>query len=392
MTYSNQLNSKIIFALTLVHFTGDFYSSFTGPLLPVFTEKLSLSMAQVGILTGIIRLLSFIVQPVVGYLADRYQTRLFILGGLFFTIFFIPLSGIAPNFYLLIIVLAIGSIGSSMFHPSVTGMIPLYSGLKTSFCISIFNTGGTLAFGIGPVFITWFVARFGLENMPYTMGIGVVFLLVCIKIVPPPVSEGFKNKGFIGSIKETLGDVWKPIALIWVVMVLRAVTGQSFMTFMPIYLANSGYPLVSVGFIVALFIIAGTLSGLTAGLMADRTGFKKIFYLTHTLMTPALLLYLYLPGNFAFAGSFLAGFFVMATMPLGVVMAQNLAPKGRSMVSSFMMGLAYGLGGAVSPVVGRLADIFSIETVLFYTAFVPLITLPIISLFPGSTNPDHPSA
>jgi len=392
MTFSNQLNSKIIFALTLVHFTGDFYSSFTGPLLPVFTEKLSLSMAQVGILTGIIRLLSFIVQPVVGYLADRYQTRLFILGGLFFTIFFIPLSGIAPNFYLLIIVLAIGSIGSSMFHPSVTGMIPLYSGLKTSFCISIFNTGGTLAFGIGPVFITWFVARFGLENMPYTMVIGAVFLLICARLVPPPVSEGFKNRGFIGSIKETLGDVWKPITLIWVVMVLRAVTGQSFMTFMPIYLANSGYPLVSVGFIVALFIIAGTLSGLTAGLVADRTGFKKIFYLTHTLMTPALLLYLYLPGNFAFVGSFLAGFFVMATMPLGVVMAQNLAPKGRSMVSSFMMGLAYGLGGAVSPVVGQLADMFSIETVLFYTAFVPLITLPIISLFPGSTKPDHPSA
>ncbi|MFO7750492.1 MAG: MFS transporter [Desulfobacteraceae bacterium] len=387
MKTDNKLNSKIIFALTLVHFTGDFYSSFTGPLLPVFTDKLSLTMAQVGILTGIIRLLSFIVQPCVGYLADRYQTRLFILGGLFFAIFFIPLSGIAPNFYVLILVLGIGAIGSSMFHPSVTGMIPLYSGSKASFCISIFNTGGTLAFGLGPVFITWFVARYGLESMPFTMVIGVVAFLVCLKLVPVPVSEGFKNKGFIGSIKESLGHVWKPIAMIWVVMVLRAVTGQSFMTFMPIYLADSGEKLVSVGFIVALFIIAGTISGLTAGLLADKLGFKKIFFITHSLMTPALLLYLYLPGNLVFAGSFLAGFFVLATMPLGVVMAQNLAPKGRSMVSSFMMGLAYGLGGAVSPVIGKLADIYSIETVLFWTAFVPLTTLPVIAKFPQARQP-----
>jgi len=388
MKTDSKLNSKIIFALTLVHFTGDFYSSFTGPLLPVFTDKLSLSMAQVGILMGVIRLLSFIVQPCVGYLADRYQTRLFVLGGLFFAIVFIPLSGIAPNFYALILVLGIGAIGSSMFHPSVTGMIPLYSGSKSSFCISIFNTGGTLAFGLGPIFITWFVARYGLESMPFTMAIGAVAFLVCLKLVPVPVSEGFKNKGFIGSIKETLGHVWKPIAMIWIVMVLRAVTGQSFMTFMPVYLADSGQKLVSVGFIVALFIIAGTISGLTAGLLADKIGFKKIFFITHSLMTPALLLYLYLPGNLVFAGSFLAGFFVLATMPLGVVMAQNLAPKGRSMVSSFMMGLAYGLGGAVSPVIGKLADIYSIETVLFWTAFVPLITLPVIAKFPQARQAD----
>ncbi|HKK89901.1 MAG TPA: MFS transporter [Desulfobacteraceae bacterium] len=388
MKTDSKLNSKIIFALTLVHFTGDFYSSFTGPLLPVFTDKLSLSMAQVGILMGVIRLLSFIVQPCVGYLADRYQTRLFVLGGLFFAIVFIPLSGIAPNFYTLILVLGIGAIGSSMFHPSVTGMIPLYSGSKSSFCISIFNTGGTLAFGLGPIFITWFVARYGLESMPFTMAIGAVAFLVCLKLVPVPVSEGFKNKGFIGSIKETLGHVWKPIAMIWIVMVLRAVTGQSFMTFMPVYLADSGQKLVSVGFIVALFIIAGTISGLTAGLLADKIGFKKIFFITHSLMTPALLLYLYLPGNLVFAGSFLAGFFVLATMPLGVVMAQNLAPKGRSMVSSFMMGLAYGLGGAVSPVIGKLADIYSIETVLFWTAFVPLITLPVIAKFPQARQAD----
>ncbi|MCP4114399.1 MAG: MFS transporter [Desulfobacteraceae bacterium] len=377
-----KLNLKIVAALTLVHFTGDFYSSFTSPLLPVYVDKLALSMAQVGLLTGVIRLLAFVVQPCVGYLADRYQTRGFILWGVFLTVTCIPFSGVAPSFSLLLLALAAGSIGSSMFHPSVTGMLPLYSGSRQGLCMSIFNTGGTFSFAIGPVFISWFVGRFGLEAMPYTIVFGFISILFCLKAIPMPVSEGFKNSGFWGSLKETLGDVWKPIAMIWIVMVLRAVAGQSFITFMPVHLAKIGHNLISVGFIVSLFILAGTMSGLISGALSDKIGFKRIFAVTHLLMTPALLLYLYLPGSWVYLGAFLGGFFALATMPLGVLMAQRLAPKGRSMVSSLMMGLAYGLGGLVSPVVGKLADIYSIETVLFWTAFVPLLTLIPIINFP----------
>jgi len=378
----NTVNYNIIFVLTLVHFTGDFYSSFFTPLLPAFVGKLGLTLAQVGLITGIVRLLSFIVQPVTGYLADRYETRGFVLAGLFLAFFFIPLSGAAPSFWILLLVLCMGSMGSSMFHPSTTGMVPLYSGNRTGFCLSIYNTGGTFAFALGPVFITWYVDRFGLEQMPYTLILGAIAFFFCFKYLPVPVSENLSHLGFVGSIKETLGKVYKSIFLIWLVMVLRAVAGQTFITFMPIYLAGKGHDLVSVGLIVSLFIMAGTLSGLLAGYLADKTDPKKIFFISHALMAPALLLYLYLPGPFVYIGSFLAGFTVLASLPLGVVMAQKLAPKSRSMVSSLMMGFAYGLGGALSPFIGKLADLYGLETILFYTAFIPIVTLLPIMKFP----------
>ncbi|MBT8350028.1 MAG: MFS transporter, partial [Deltaproteobacteria bacterium] len=169
ITKTQSINIKIIFALTLVHFTGDFYSSFISPIFPAFVEKLSLSMTQVGIIAGTMRFLAFIVQPSVGYIADRYPSRSFALGGLLLTVLFIPLSGLSPSFVVLILLLAIGSVGSSMFHPSITGMVPIYAGKKSGFSMSIFNTGGTLAFGVGPLFITWFVAQYGLSAMPATM-------------------------------------------------------------------------------------------------------------------------------------------------------------------------------------------------------------------------------
>jgi len=378
----NTVNYRIIFVLTLVHFTGDFYSSFFTPLLPAFVDKLGLTLTQVGLMTGLVRFLSFIVQPVTGYLADRHETRGFVLLGLFLAFFTIPFSGIAPNFPILVIILCIGSIGSSIFHPSTTGMVPLYSGNRTGFCLSIYNTGGTFAFALGPVFITWYVTRFGLEQMPYTLLLGAIAFVFCLRYLPVPVTENLSHLGFLGSIKETLGKVYKSIFLIWIVMVLRAVTGQAFMTFMPLYLADKGHNIVSIGFIFSIFILAGTISGLLAGYLADRTDFKKIFLVSHALMAPCLLLYLYLPGQYVYIGAFLAGFAVLASLPLGVVMAQKLVPKSRSMVSSLMMGFAYGLGGAVSPFIGKLGDIYGLENVLFCSAFIPLVTLLFIIKFP----------
>lgn len=379
---SQSANLKVILALTLVHFTGDFYSSFTSPLFPLFMQKLNLSLAQVGLIAGINRFLAFIVQPSVGYLADHYQTRWFILGGVLMAIVFIPLSGIAPSFWILLPCIALGSIGSSMFHPSVTGMVPLYSGKNAGLFMSVFNTGGTLAFGVGPLFITWYAGSFGLEAIPGTMLIGLLVVAYLFYAVPQPQSEGLKHLGFFGAIRDSLGDAWRPILLIWVVMVLRSVVGQSFLTFMPVLYVQKGYSLVSAGLIFSLFTLAGTVSGITAGHISDRIGFKPVFFVSHSLMAPALLVLLYLPGQWVYLGAFVAGACVLASLPLGVVMAQALAPRGRSMVASLMMGFAYGLGGILSPLVGKLADVYSIHRVLMAVAFIPLLTIGLIGFFP----------
>jgi FSR family fosmidomycin resistance protein-like MFS transporter len=228
------IDVKVIFALTLVHFIGDFYISFISPLLPVFVDKFSLTLAQAGLITGINRLLANLVQPFAGYLADRYRTRIFVLGGPLLAIVFVSLVGIAPSFLVLIIFVACGSVGASMFHPTVAGMVHTYSGRHFGFAFSIFNTGGTLAFGAGPLFITYFVASHGFRNSPYTMILGLAVMILLFKMVPLPRAEGLRYLGFVGSIKQALGGVWKSILLIWIVVVVRIFVSQSFLTFIPV--------------------------------------------------------------------------------------------------------------------------------------------------------------
>ena len=382
MISTGKADVKVIFALTLVHFTGDIYASFLHPLLPVFVKEFALSLTQVGLLAGLGRVLAFIVQPAAGYIADHYKSRFFVLGGPLLSVLFMPLVGLANGFYLLLVFIALGSIGQSMFHPPAAGMVSSYSGPHFGLSMSIFNMGGTLAFGVGPLFISYVVQSYGLRASPWTMIAGIPLMVLLFKLVPVPEGEALGELGFFGSMREAFGDVWRAIILIWCVVVLRTLVGQSFLTFATVMYGREGYSLIAIGTVVSAFTVAGAISGIFAGHLSDRFGYKPVFILCHTLSMPSLYLLLILPGKWVYLGALLGGFFVMATMPLGVAWAQELAPKGKSMVSSLMMGLAFGTGGLLTPVIGKLADIYSIRTVLSVLTLIPLLTIAFIYLVP----------
>jgi FSR family fosmidomycin resistance protein-like MFS transporter len=202
------------------------------------------------------------------------------------------------------------------------------------------------------------------------------------KVVPYPEQEGLENLGLVRSIKEVLGEVWKPLTLIWLISVLRSFVSQTFGTFLPVLCAKEGFPLFSIGAIVSFYSIAGAISGLISGHLSDRIGYKPIFYVSSLLGTVSLLLLLVLPGNWVLINAFLSGFFIMAVLPLTVAMGQELAPKGKSMVSSLMMGLAFGMGGMMTPLAGYFADLFSIRSALAVIAFFPVLMIPLIYRLP----------
>jgi FSR family fosmidomycin resistance protein-like MFS transporter len=61
------------------------------------------------------------------------------------------------------------------------------------------------------------------------------------------------------------------------------------------------------------------------------------------------------------------------TIPVNVVMAQELAPTQRGVVTSLMMGFAWGIAGIVFiPLVGWIADRTGIEAVLYGVSLLPL--------------------
>jgi FSR family fosmidomycin resistance protein-like MFS transporter len=351
-----EANVKIILALTLIHFIGDFYNAFIIPLLPLFIDKFALTLAQAGLVTGLSRFLAFVVQPPVGYLAD----------------------GVYPAHRNYVLFLDAGPFRMSGFG----GVFHVSSNRRRdgrALCRPAFWTGHVHFWNGRYAFICHRTAFYQLVRRQIRPQCDTVFNDTGFSRIGFSVDPStIKSRGFIDSFKEIFGPVWLPIVLILLAMTLRAFVSQSFMTFLPVMVARQGYSLVAIGALVSLFIIAGAPSGLLAGHLSDRIGFKPVFMSALLLATPNMLALLYLPGNWVFLFVFLAGFFIMAPLPIGVALAQRLAPQGKSMASSLMMGLAVGMGGLLTPLTGKLADIFTIQPVLAVLAIIPLLTAVLI--------------
>ena len=73
-------------------------------------------------------------------------------------------------------------------------------------------------------------------------------------------------------------------------------------------------------------------------------------------------------------GLALSGLILLFTIPVNVVMAQELAPGSIGTVSSLMMGFAWGTAGMIFiPLIGLLSDHFTMQTTMSALTIFPLI-------------------
>ena len=375
MTDTTPINKKAIFALFLIHFIGDFFQSFIRPLLPVLADKFDLNLTQVGMITGLATFMAFLIQPFFGYLADRYRTRLILVVGSFAGAICIPLVGIAPYFWLVLLLIGLGSISSAIYHPTAAGMVSVYAGRRTGLAMSVFGLGGTLGFTLGPIVCSGYVTLMGLQRLPVLTAFGVVVFGVLFIMIPAAGAAGYSRSDFFGSLQESLGEVWKPVLLIWSIACSRAFVEQALLTFIPVLTAAEGHSLVAVGSILSLFTVGGSVSAIVCGHLVDRVGFRPIYFFSLAFSSPCILLFIHAADWQVYPFAFLSGFLLLATLFPAVALAQKVAPKGRSLVSSIVMGLALGTAGLLMPFTGRLADAFGIRAVLYCAALIPLAAL-----------------
>ncbi|UCF93078.1 MAG: MFS transporter [Desulfobacterales bacterium] len=385
-----KINKKAIFALFLVHFTGDFFMSFVRPLLPVLADKFTLNLTQVGLITGISTFTAFLIQPIFGYLADRYRTRMILLSGSLLGMVCIPQVGIAPYFGMVLLLIGLGSISSAIYHPTAAGMVSAYAGRRTGLSMSLFGLGGTLGFTLGPIAFAGYVTLLGLHRLPLMTLLGLLVFGILFVLIPSSEGAGQTQRNLIGSLRESLGKVWKPVVLIWSIAVSRAFVEQAILTFIPVLTASEGYSLVSVGGIVSLFTVGGSVSALVCGHLVDRIGFRPVYFCSFALSSPCALLFVHTGDGLIYPLAFLSGFLLLATLFPALALAQQVAPQGRSLVSSIVMGLALGTAGVLMPLAGRLADAFGIRPVLTCIAFIPLAALLFIRHLPEPKKTSEP--
>src|SRR5512135_588853 len=103
--------------LTIIsaHFIHDTYSAFLAPLLPNLIEKLSLTYTQAGSLSTITQLPS-VLTPIIGYLDDKVNLRIFVILAPAVSATTMSCLGITPNYFSLLVLLFITGVSIAAFH------------------------------------------------------------------------------------------------------------------------------------------------------------------------------------------------------------------------------------------------------------------------------------
>jgi FSR family fosmidomycin resistance protein-like MFS transporter len=99
--------------------------------------------------------------------------------------------------------------------------------------------------------------------------------------------------------------------------------------------------------------------------------------------TPLLFAFLLNGGGLSYVFLAAAGLSLLSTLPVNVVMAQNLMPQSSSVVSSLMMGLAWGTGGMVVPVIGKIADVAGLAHALMAVSILPILGFILAQFLPS---------
>ena len=155
-----------------------------------------------------------------------------------------------------------------------------------------------------------------------------------------------------------------------------------FVNFLPLYFSQKGLPPVMAGKVTTLFLFFGALGGFSGGTLADKFGGKNVISFSMLFSTPLIMSFLLTDGVSSYLLLALGGVVLLSTVPVNVVMAQNLVPHNASVVSALMMGVAWGVGGMFVPLIGRIADAAGLGRGLMVVALLPLIGFVVAVFLP----------
>ena len=174
-----------------------------------------------------------------------------------------------------------------------------------------------------------------------------------------------------------------PMSLLLGMVMLRSWAHIGLMTFIPFYYIDhmKGDP-IQAGNLLFAFLTAGTVGTLAGGPLADRFGHKRIVLVSLGLATPFLVLFLLTTGFWSFISFILAGFVLIFSFTVSMVMGQFFMPKSLGMVSGLIVGLAIGTGGIGTSLLGLFADYWGVPLTLWVIVFIPWAAFLLGALIP----------
>ena len=183
---------------------------------------------------------------------------------------------------------------------------------------------------------------------------------------------------------EALRGQGSALLTLYALVVLRSIVQVGLAQFLSLYMVQvQGASFERASIALSVYFLSTPVASFLGGTAADRYGGRTVILVSCAGGAPFLAAFLALDGWLSLAALFVGGVILLSTVPVNVVMAQELVPSQASTTSALMMGFGWGMAGIVfMPAVGLLADSVGLGPVFWGLVALPVLGLPLALALP----------
>ncbi|QHW32369.1 MFS transporter [Paenibacillus rhizovicinus] len=378
----------ILFAISIVHLLNDSMQSTVSALFPVLRDSMHLSYKQIGFIAFAMNITAAVIQPMVGMYADRRPRPYILPVGVCFTLVGVAALALAPEYAYIVIAVMMMGIGSAIFHPESSRVAYMAAGGKRGLAQSIFQVGGNIGGALGPIMSAAIFVPLGQISVLWFLIAAVAAIIIQSYVArwysqnalqsrpakPKSKTSSGEKKDRASGFGLTRNQVIWAISILVFLVFTKHVYMSSLSSYYSFYLIDYyGVSVQHAQLFLFSFLAASAAGTFFGGPLADRYGRRNIIWFSILGTAPFSILLPY--GNLFWTSvmCICAGFVLSSAFSIIVVFAQELMPGKVGLVSGLFFGLAFGVGGLGSAVLGWIADATSIEYMMKLCAYLPLL-------------------
>jgi MFS transporter, FSR family, fosmidomycin resistance protein len=378
------IDRRAMGALSGGHLAVDFAAGSVPALIPFMTDRFQLGYALSAMLLLAATASSSLVQPLFGLWSDRRGALWLIPGGVLLAAIGVGGAAVSPAYPLVLLLVFAGGLGIAAFHPEGAKFAAYASGRRRASGMAYFNSGGNAGYALGAFATGQLVVWLGLVGGLVAMVPVVVASLGLARVVPhlsglrPELDETDYQRG---------DDRRRAMALLGLVIALRSVSWFTLLAFVPLWIVSLGHSKADGNRLLFVMLLAGAVGTLLLGPLADRIGLRPTLAVTQALVTPLILVFVYIGGVPGAVALMLVGVCIVGSFGVTMVLSQLYLPRHVGMASGLSIGLAMGIGGVAAVVLGAVADAIDLKTALTISALVPALGLIVCLRLPAPATP-----
>ncbi|MGY1680338.1 MFS transporter [Geodermatophilus sp. SYSU D01176] len=366
--------------LTASHVVDDLYQGAVPALLPFLVLERGYSYAAATGITLAATVLSSVVQPAFGVLADRRPLPWLTPVGLLVAGVGIGLAGLGSSYWWTWAAVALSGLGVAAYHPAAARAARAAAGASAQ-GMSWFAVGGNAGLALGPVVVTPVLLAYGVAGTPL---LALPALVTAAVLLALGRRARARPRAAAGGQRER-DDDWRSFGWLTGLVVIRSVLYFGVSSLVALYVIDRfAVPPSTGSAALATFLAVGAVGTLAGGWLADRWGRVPAIRLGYAVAVPGLVLLVAAPSwPVAVAAAVLLGLGIYLPFSVQTTLGQELLPNRVGTASGVTLGLAVSAGGAVTPLLGVLADAHGLGWAVAALLPLPLLALLVSLRLPG---------